>query len=88
VGTASDTYKGISEFSSKGLPGWYGARVGVQGGTSLRICCRYEHVLLAGAYYKGRVYTPFLSNIKDGKDVKIVQNWKWGLNVGKLTLDF
>lgn len=24
----------------------------------------------------------------DGKDVKIVQNWKWGLNVGKLTLDF
>lgn len=24
----------------------------------------------------------------DGKDVKIVQNWKWGLNVGKLTLHF
>lgn len=80
VGTASDTYKGISEFSSKGLPGWYGARVGVQGGTSLRICCRYEHVLLAGAYYKGRVYTPFLSNIKDGKDVKISVSFRYGSN--------
>lgn len=80
VGTASDTYKGISEFSSNGLPGWYGARVGVQGGTALRICCRYEHVLLAGAYYKGRVYTPFLSNIKDGKDVKISVSFRYGSN--------
>lgn len=24
----------------------------------------------------------------DGKDVKIVQNWKWGLNAGRLTVDF
>jgi 5'-nucleotidase len=24
----------------------------------------------------------------DGKDVVIVQNWKWGLNVGHLTIDF
>ena len=80
VGTASDTYTGISEFSSNGLPGWYGARVGVQGGTALRICCRYEHVLLDGAYYKGRVYTPFLSNIKDGKDVKVSVSFRYGSN--------
>ncbi len=24
----------------------------------------------------------------DGKDVAIVQNWKWGLNMGCLTVDF
>ena len=80
VGTGSDTYTGISELSGCGLNGWYGARVGVQDGTSLRICCRYEHVLLAGAYYKGRIYTPFLSGIKDGKDVKISVSFEYGSN--------
>ena len=80
VGTGSDTYTGISELSGCGLNGWYGARVGVQDGTSLRICCRYEHVLLAGAYYKGRIYTPQLSGIKDGKDVKISVSFKYGSN--------
>ena len=24
----------------------------------------------------------------DGDDVVVVQNWKWGLNVGQLTIDF
>ena len=80
VGTSSDTYKGITELSSYSsvLSGWYGTRIGGQGGTSIRICCRYEHVLLAGAYYKGRVYTPFLSNIKDGKDVKLSVSFRYG----------
>lgn len=80
IGTESDTYKGITELSSKSsaLSRWYGTRIGGQSGTSIRICCRYEHVLLAGAYYKGRVYTPFLSNIKDGKDVKISVSFKYG----------
>ena len=80
VGTASDTYTGISELSSYSMPGWYGTRIGVQGGTAMRICCRYEHVLLAGAYYKGRAYTPFLSGIKDGKDVKISVSFRYGSN--------
>lgn len=82
VGISSDTYKGITELSSKtsALSGWYGTRIGGQSGTSIRICCRYEHVLLAGAYYKGRVYTPFLSNIKDGKDVKITVSFRYGSN--------
>ena len=80
VGTGSDTYKGITELSSltSALSGWYGTRIGGQSGTSIRICCRYEHVLLAGAYYKGRVYTPALSNIKDGKDVKLSVSFKYG----------
>jgi hypothetical protein len=82
VGMGSDTYKGITELSSKAsaLSGWYGTRIGGQSGTSIRICCRYEHVLLAGAYYKGRVYTPFLSGIKDGKDVNISVSFRYGSN--------
>lgn len=80
VGTSSDTYKGITELSSTSLNNWYGTRIGVQGGTAMRICCRYEHVLLAGAYYKGRAYTPFLSGIKDGKDVKISVSFRYGSN--------
>lgn len=80
VGTSSDTYKGITELSaySSALSGWYGTRIGGQSGTSIRICCRYEHVLLAGAYYKGRAYTPFLSNIKDGKDVRLSVSFRYG----------
>lgn len=77
VGVASDTYKDIIELSGNSLPGWYATRIGGQSGTSVRICCRYEHVALAGAYYKGRIYTPFLSNIKDGKDVKISVSFKY-----------
>ena len=78
VGTSSDTYKDITELTSAGLPGWYGTRIGIQSGASARICCRYEHVLLAGAYYKGRIYTPQFSRIKDGKDVKIQVSFSYG----------
>ena len=80
VGTGSDTYTGISELSSYTLSNWYGSHIGGQAGTSIRICCRYEHVLLAGAYYKGRAYTPFLSNIKEGKDVNITVSFRYGSN--------
>lgn len=79
VGTSSDTYTGITEMSSYSLSNWYGTRVGGQSG-AVRICCRYEHVLLAGAYYKGRIYTPQLSGIKEGKDVTISVSFKHGSN--------
>lgn len=81
VGGDSDTYKGISELTDNSLPGWYAARVGGKKGTSVRICCRYESVKVFGigssAYYKGRIYTSFLSNIKDGKNVKISVSFKY-----------
>lgn len=80
VGTGSDTYKGITELTSAGLPGWYGTRVGIQDGTSARICCRYENVLGGSAYYKGRLYTPQFSRIKEGSDVKIRVTYKYGSN--------
>ena len=84
VGTNSDTYTGITELSSAGLTGWYGTRVGIQTGTSARICCRYESVKVLGlgssAYYKGRLYTPKLSMIKEGKDIQISVSFKYGSN--------
>ena len=78
LGNVSDTYVGISEVSNYSLNGWYGARIGGQSGKAIRVCCRYEHVAIAGAYYKGRVYTPALTNIKDAKNVSISVSFDYG----------
>ena len=82
VGAGSDTWVGITDISSytSSLNGWYGARVAGQSGTALRICCRYEDVLGTGAYYKGRLYTPMLSAIKDGKLVNVSVSFKYAGN--------
>ena len=82
-GTASDTWKGITELSTKtsALAGWYATRIGTQSGTSVRICCRYENAVWTSAYYKGRLYTPFLANIKEGKSVKIKVSFKYGCSI-------
>lgn len=83
TGGHSDTYKGIEELSkySPALSGWYGSRIGGQAGKAIRICCRFEDVFGVSAYYKGRVYTPFLSNIKDGKTVKVSVSFRYGGNI-------
>jgi hypothetical protein len=60
------------------MRGWYATRIGVKGGTAARLCCRYEDVLGNSAYYKGRLYTPFLSNLKDGADVNISVSFRYG----------
>lgn len=80
TGANSDTYKGIKELSeySSALSGWYGSRIGGQAGMAIRICCRFEDVVGGSAYYKGRVYTPFLSNIKDRKTVKVSVSFRYG----------
>ena len=80
VGQASDLYKGIKELSeyTPAMQGWYATRLGVQGGDAARICCRYEDVLGNSAYYKGRLYTPFMSNIKEGADVNISVSFRYG----------
>ena len=73
VGWYSDqNYREIKNLSSytNSLKGWYGTRIGGSSGNSVRICCRYENITIgvgSSAYYKGRIYTPFLSNIKDDK---------------------
>ena len=80
VGGNSDTYKDMSELSkyTSQLSGWYACRIGAQAGTAVRICCRFEDVIGVSAYYKGRLYTPFLSNIKDGASVKISVSFRYG----------
>ena len=81
-GGSDSGYKSIYSLGSKTsvLSGWYGTRIGGESGKAVRICCRYENVLSVGAFYKGRLYTPFLSNIKDGKDVKIAVSFRYGSN--------
>lgn len=83
LGKLSDTYIGITELSSYKLDEWYATRIGGQAGNAVRICCRYENVVSGKAYYKGRLYTPFLSNIKEGKRVKVKVSFKYGSNIAE-----
>ena len=84
VGGGSDTYVGITELSTKtsALAGWYATRIGTQSGTSVRICCRHQNVAKS-AYYKGRLYTPFMANIKEGKNVNITVSFKYGGSISE-----
>ena len=79
AGGGSDTWVGMNELSSyaSALSGWHGARVGGKAGTAIRICCRYENVL-KGAYYKGQLYAPPITQIKEGKSVKVNVSFKYG----------
>lgn len=100
VGLKSDTYKDIIELSEKSkntLKNWYGTRIGSSQGQSVRICCRYENVLnldigdisfKGSGYYKGRLYTPFLTNIKKNKRPTVVVSFKYATDrkeMGKLS---
>lgn len=79
TGLASDTWVGINELSSYGMPDWYGVRVGGQAGTALRVCCRYQNVA-KGAYYKGQLYAPPIAAIKNGQFVNVSVSFKYGGN--------
>lgn len=79
-GSSDESYKNIVGLSSytQLLDGWFGTRIGGQASTAIRICCRYENAVWTSAYYKGRVYTPFLTGIKPDKSVKISVSFKYG----------
>lgn len=79
AGGGSDTWIGMNELSSyaSALEGWHGARVGGKASTAIRICCRYQNVA-KGAYYKGQLYAPALTRIKEGKSVKVNVSFKYG----------
>lgn len=78
----SDLYVGITELSGQNLPGWWGTRIGMQNG-AVRICGRYQHVLLAGAFYKGRLYTPFISGLKDGASPQLRIEYNYSSNISE-----
>ena len=44
--------------------------------------------LIVGGHSHTLLHKKQLVKDADGKDVVIVQNWKWGLNVGELKIDF
>lgn len=79
AGGGSDTWIGMNDLSSysSALAGWNGARVGGKSGTAIRICCRYENIV-KGAYYKGQLYAPSLTRIKEGSSVKINVSFRYG----------
>lgn len=78
----SDTYKGIKECSDRLSRKWYASRVGSSNG-AVRICCRYENVASGNAYYKGRLYTPFIPYLKDGATVNVKVSFKYGSNIAE-----
>ena len=84
AGGGSDTWKGMNELSqyTSVLSGWHGVRVGGKQGTAIRICCRYENVI-KGAYYKGQLYAPALTRIKEGNSVKVNVSFRYGGNSNK-----
>lgn len=79
TGLASDTWVGMNELSSyaSALAGWHGVRVGGKSGTAIRVCCRYQNVG-KGAYYKGQLYAPSITRIKEGASVKVNVSFRYG----------
>jgi hypothetical protein len=66
----SDTYNSSKALAEYGLSGWSAVRVGMDNGI-LRICCRYESGLWIAAYYKGRIDTAPMSNLKSNAKVRV-----------------
>ena len=66
----SDTYNSSKALAEYGLSGWSAVRVGMDNGI-LRICCRYESGLEIAAYYKGRIDTAPMSNLKSNAKVRV-----------------
>jgi 2',3'-cyclic-nucleotide 2'-phosphodiesterase (5'-nucleotidase family) len=44
--------------------------------------------LIVGGHTHTLLHKKQIVRNPDGKDVVVVQNWKWGLNMGHLTIDF
>lgn len=82
TGWKSDTYnesKMLDSYASV-LAGWSGGRIGGSAGQSIRICCRFESGLGAGAHYKGRVDTAPITTLKSGVNAKVKVMFDYGAN--------
>lgn len=76
--------------SLSALPGWTGARCGGEAGKAVRICSRNEYAGSLGVYvhgtYHGRIDSPTLSHIKDGKTdvrIRVTFNYSFGRATNK-----
>lgn len=80
--SGSSTAKQLSEYGM--AEGWSGARCGVEAGKAMRICCRNEYagslfVYVHGTYH-GRVDSPALTGIRDGKSPNIRITFNYSFN--------
>lgn len=68
------------DLSGYGLPGWTGARCGGAAGTAVRINARNECGFFVYGTYHGRIDSPNLTNIKEGKtpNIRISFNYSAG----------
>ncbi|MBQ5679771.1 MAG: fimbrillin family protein [Rikenellaceae bacterium] len=66
---------------SYGLAGWSGARIGGGANTNIRIACRYESGIGVAASYKGRCDSRPLSQIKEGKSVKLNVSYNYAADL-------
>lgn len=73
----SDTYNSSISLANYGLNGWSAARVGMDKGI-IRICCRYESGMWIAAYYKGRIDTAPMSNLKSNAKVRVMFDYGGG----------
>lgn len=72
-----DTYIGaemLDGYDAR-LAGWSASHIGVSGGNSLRIMCRYEGGASQHAYYKGRLDSAPLGKIKSSAKIKVEFNY-------------
>lgn len=80
--SGSSTAKQLSEYGM--TEGWSGARCGVEAGKAMRICCRNEYAGSFGIYvhgtYHGRVDSPALTGIRDGKSPNIRITFNYAFN--------
>lgn len=54
-----------------GWDGWSGARYGVQAGSSIRTCARYESGLWITKTYNGRIDTPAMARLKENANATL-----------------
>lgn len=67
--------------SEYGMPqGWTGARCGAEAGKAVRICSRAEWAATVTGSYHGRIDSPALSNIREGKSPKITISFNYAMN--------
>ena len=77
TGMGSDTYNSSISLAEYGLSGWSAVRVGMNQGI-IRVCCRYESGLWIAAYYKGRIDTSPMSNLKSNAKVRVMFDYGGG----------
>ena len=70
-GDVSDTYNSSKSLAEYGLSDWSAVRVGMNQGI-MRICCRYESGFWVAAYYKGRLDTAPMSNLKSNAKLRVM----------------